>query len=194
MFKYNWLSKLNFKNYDTNKQIELAIKIDNYDLYKKYLEKDIGNFQNEYLKENFIDEHKLFKASISRIYIGNEFCHNLFPEEELLINMLKKAKEENLEVTLCFTYMRENYIGKTKEVLNKVYSWCKENNKRILKNILERVSLDKDYSVEDVIEVFRDFQGYINTCTAKGEEDSFTQHEKWVKRAISIMLYGVVER
>ena len=70
----------------------------------------------------------------------------------------------------------------------------KENNKRILKSILERVSLDKDYSVEEVIEVFRDFQGYINTCTAKGEEDSFTQHEKRVKRAISIMLYGVVER
>ena len=70
----------------------------------------------------------------------------------------------------------------------------KENNKRILKSILERVSLNKDYSVEEVIEVFRDFQGYINTCTAKGEEDSFTQHEKWVKRAISIMLYGVVER
>lgn len=46
----------------------------------------------------------------------------------------------------------------------------KENNKRILKSIPERVSLDKDCSVEDVIEVFRDFQGYINTCTAKGEE------------------------
>ena len=70
----------------------------------------------------------------------------------------------------------------------------KENNKRILKSILERVSLNKDYSVEDVIEVFRDFQGYINTCTAKGEVDSFIQHEKRVKRAISIMLYGVVER
>lgn len=70
----------------------------------------------------------------------------------------------------------------------------KENNKRILKSILEKVSLNKDYSVEEVIEVFRVFQGYINTCTAKGEEDSFTQHEKWVKRAISIMLYGVVER
>ena len=70
----------------------------------------------------------------------------------------------------------------------------KENNKRILKSILEKVSLNKDYSVEDVIEVFRYFQGNINTCRAKGEEDSFTQHEKRVKRAISIMLYGVVER
>ena len=69
----------------------------------------------------------------------------------------------------------------------------KENNKRILKSILEKVSLNKDYSVEEVIEVFRDFQGNINTCTAKGE-DSFTQHEKRVKRAISIMLYGVVAR
>ena len=129
--KYNWLSKLNFKNYDTKKQIELAIKIDNYDLYKKYLEKDIGNFQNEYLKENFIDEHKLFKDNISRIYIGNEFCHNLFPKVELLIEMVKKAKEENLEITICFTYIRECYIEKTKCIIEKLYTWCIENNKNI---------------------------------------------------------------
>ena len=83
--KYNWLSKLNFESYDTNitKSIELAIKIDNYDLYKKYLGKDIENFKNEYLKDNFIDGHKLFKDNISRIYIGNEFCHNLFPSFDI---------------------------------------------------------------------------------------------------------------
>ena len=131
--KYNWLSKLNFESYDTNitKSIELAIKIDNYDLYKKYLGKDIENFKNEYLKDNFIDGHKLFKDNISRIYIGNEFCHNLFPSFDLLIKIIKKAKEENLEITICFTYIRECYIEKTRCIIEKLYNWCIENNKNI---------------------------------------------------------------
>ena len=131
--KKHWMNSLNYEVWNESiiNSVEFALSLDNYVLYKKYLDVSFNVFKEEYLKENFIHNHKLFKGDFSRLYIGNEFCHNLFPEEELLINMLKKAKEENLEVTLCFTYMRENYIGKTKEVLNKVYNWCKENNKRI---------------------------------------------------------------
>lgn len=131
--KKEWMSELNYLNWnqDIMNSVELAVILDNDILYEKYLDKDIKSFKDDYLKENFADNHKLFQKDISRIYIGSEFCHNLFPSLHVLINMLKKAKEEELEVTLCFTYMRDCYIEKAKDVIDKVYNWCNENHKKI---------------------------------------------------------------
>ncbi|AWI04440.1 hypothetical protein [Clostridium drakei] len=128
--KKEWLSHLNYSewNYNIIDSIELAIALDNDILYKKYMDKDIISFKNDYLKENFVDNHKLFQKDITRLYIGNEFCHNLFPEVKMLINMMQKAKEEELQITLCFTYMRDCYIEKTRDVVNKVYNWCDKNS------------------------------------------------------------------
>lgn len=131
--KKDWMSELNYSEWNENTiyPIELAISLDNNSLYTKYINKSITVFKNDYFKENFIDKHKLFKKDISRLYIGNEFCHNLFPEVKLLMNMMEKAKKEELQITLCFTYMRDCYIEKTKEVLDKVYNWCNQNNTKV---------------------------------------------------------------
>lgn len=131
--KKDWMSELNYSDWDEQigNSIELAITLDNEILYKKYIDNDIKTFKNHYLKENFIDKHKLFKKDIHRIYIGNEFCHNLFPEMKLLIDMMEKAKEEELKITICFTYMRDCYIEKMKNIIDKIYNWCCENNKVI---------------------------------------------------------------
>ncbi|EKQ55507.1 MULTISPECIES: hypothetical protein [unclassified Clostridium] len=131
--KKDWMSGLNYSGWNEKimDSIELAIVLDNGELYKKYIHNHIKVFKKNYLKENFVDNHKLFQKDIKRIYIGNEFCHNLFPEVELLMNMMQKAKEEELGITLCFTYMRDDYIEKTKDVLHKVYSWCRKNNRSI---------------------------------------------------------------
>ncbi|WP_297428044.1 hypothetical protein [Clostridium sp.] len=131
--KKDWMSGLNYSGWNENIMdlLELAISLDNYYLYRKYMNNHIKVFKKNYLKENFIDNHKLFKKDIKRIYIGNEFCHNLFPEVKLLLNMMQKAQEEGIEITLCFTYMRDEYIEKTKGVLHKVYNWCRKNNRSI---------------------------------------------------------------
>lgn len=131
--KQEWMTNLNYDsfNYSILNSVELAINIDNYELYNKYLNEDIEVFVDNYLKNNFIEKHKLMHKNISRIYIGNEFCHNLFPSLELLIEMINKAKEENLEITICFTYIRECYIEKTRYIIEKIYDWCIENNKNI---------------------------------------------------------------
>ena len=127
------MTNLNYDsfNYSILNSVELAINIDNYELHNKYLNEDIEVFVDNYLKNNFIEKHKLMHKNISRIYIGNEFCHNLFPSLELLIEMIKKAKKENLEITICFTYIRECYIEKTRYIIEKIYDWCIENNKNI---------------------------------------------------------------
>ena len=88
--KQEWMTNLNYDsfNYSILNSVELAINIDNYELYNKYLNEDIEVFVDNYLKNNFIEKHKLMHKNISRIYIGNEFCHNLFPSLELLIEMI----------------------------------------------------------------------------------------------------------
>lgn len=131
--KKNWLSNLNYENYseDILESLEIAIKLDNDKLYKNYLHKDINRFKEDYIKENFLENHMLFKKSISRIYIGNEFCHNLFPQTELLMNMIKKCANDNLNITLCFTYMRDNRIEETKNIIGTVYDWCIKSGMKI---------------------------------------------------------------
>lgn len=131
--KKEWMSDLNYLEWNDNimDYVELAISLDNHALYKKYMENDIKSFKELYLKENFADNHKLFQKDLNRLYIGNEFCHNLFPDLDLLISMLNKAKKEGLDVTLSFTYIRECFIEKTKEVIDTLYSWCNEHKCKI---------------------------------------------------------------
>ena len=131
--KQEWMANLNYDsfNYRVLNSVELAINVDNYDLYNKYLNEDIETFKRNYLKDNFIEKNKLMYKKISRIYVGNEFCHNLFPSKRMLIDIIKKANNEGLEVTICFTYVRECYIDKTKAIINEIYNWCNENNKKI---------------------------------------------------------------
>lgn len=131
--KKEWISNLNYKNFnmDVLNSIEMAITLDNDDLYEKYIDNDKESFKEYYFKKNFLENHMLFNKNIERLYIGNEFCHNLFPSLEDLIKMLEKAKEESLNVTLCFTYIRECYIQKTKDIIEKIYDWCKINNFKI---------------------------------------------------------------
>ena len=131
--KQEWMVNLNYDsfNYRILNSVELAINVDNYELYNKYLNEDIETFMSNYLKDNFIEKHKLMYKNISRIYVGNEFCHNLFPSKRMLIDIIKKANNEGLEVTICFTYVRECYIDKIKSIINEIYNWCNENNKKI---------------------------------------------------------------
>ncbi|WP_293978622.1 hypothetical protein [uncultured Clostridium sp.] len=130
--KKEWMSELEYKGDSSLMEyVELALKIDNDTLWEKYLAEDIRNFKEYYLKENHAENNELFKKDVSRIYIGNEFCHNLFPELNILINILDKAEAENLEVTLCFTYMRDCYIEKTEQIIDEVHEWCIRNNKKI---------------------------------------------------------------
>lgn len=131
--KQEWMANLNYNsfNYRILNSVELAINVDNYELYNKYLNEDIETFMSNYLKDNFIEKHKLMYKNISRIYVGNEFCHNLFPSKRMLIDIIKKANNEGLEVTICFTYVRECYIDKIKSIINEIYNWCNENNKKI---------------------------------------------------------------
>lgn len=130
--KREWMTEIDYINDGYTEKvmdhIELAVSLHDDELYKRYLETDIKSFKHDYLSENYAEKYGLFSKDICRVYIGNEFCHNLSPNINQLIKMMNKAKSEKLEITICFTYMRDCFIDSTKECIDKLYDWCSKNN------------------------------------------------------------------
>lgn len=65
-----------------------------------------------------------------------------------------------------------------------------------LNRMLEPVSLRSDLSREDVVDTFRQYQDYINARyqMTGSEKIDIRGHEESCRRALRILLYGVVER
>lgn len=82
-----------------------------------------------------------------------------------------------------------------KEGIKEKISLFEDLNKKILKRMIENVKLREGLDIKDVLDVFQDYQGYINSSSnKKRQDDEFIEHEKRAKKAISILLYGVVEK
>lgn len=77
---------------------------------------------------------------------------------------------------------------------------CKQNfdtlSTQILRQLLTPVSLRPDISIEDVIETFRQFQDFINIRYQMTDLNghSFEEREENCLKALSILLYGVIQR
>ena len=65
-----------------------------------------------------------------------------------------------------------------------------------LNRMLEPVSLRSDLSREDVVDTFRQYQDYINARyqMTGSEKIDIRDHEESCRRALRILLYGVLER
>lgn len=125
--KMDWLSPMPKDTYRLCTPYELALSIDSKEKYQDYLNLNIREFQKKLLERNYLEKHPLFQVTASRLYVGNQFCHNLFPEKSCLLSILKKAREENLNVTVATTYMREECLDETEELWDDIYRWCKEH-------------------------------------------------------------------
>ena len=104
---------------------EFALELDRPELYQAYLKEDISVFMKNYWRRNGFPEMNI-DVIPDRLYIGNQFCHLLFPEERCLFELLAKAQREKLSITLVYTYIREDMLKTTDELLKKVDNWCKE--------------------------------------------------------------------
>lgn len=67
-----------------------------------------------------------------------------------------------------------------------------EFNRWYLDNLLKDASFCDDFSKEDVIETFRQYQDFINASYCF--EDDFKVHETKCLKALNILLYGIIER
>ena len=131
-------------NIEISENIEVAMEIDRPELYTAYLEKPFLEFYHDYLRKNHLWRSGLEMRVPDRIYIGNQFCHLLFPEEHLLFAILEKAKKELTAVTLSFTYLRETLLEDTFVLLRKIDHWCDKNG-------LETECVINDWGMADFI-------------------------------------------
>lgn len=129
--KEKWFSRVDTKQYKIEGEYELALSLDTKTGYQQYLSQGIVKFQAQRLTENYLDGHPLCQKPVKRLYIGNQFCHNLLPDKEKYIKLMEKAREEQLGITLVFTYLRDEYVEETRELLELIYQWCKEKQQVI---------------------------------------------------------------
>ena len=127
-----------------NYSLETAIEIDRPELYKEYLQNDIKQlieqcYEWKRITGNQLDSNKQNDSpdnksnighglNLNRIYIGNQFCHLLFPDEKELFMMLEKAYKESLGITIAFSYIREFMLKPIEELINRLAQWCKEKD------------------------------------------------------------------
>lgn len=131
-------------NMEIPEHTEFAIELDCPERYTAYLQKSLPEFYHDYLRKNHLQGSGLEARIPNRIYIGNQFCHLLFPEEELLFAMLEKAKKEFTAVTLSFTYVREILLEDTFALLRKIDHRCSKNE-------LEMECVVNDWGMADFI-------------------------------------------
>ena len=108
-----------------NKGTEFALELNGTSLYEEYLCRPLPDFLAYYWQKNYLTQSWLAGRTPERFYIGNQFCHNLFPTEEQLFSIMDKMRSEGLEVTLAFSYIREFMLSSVEKLLEKVDNWCR---------------------------------------------------------------------
>ena len=131
-----WKKQSSSDDFEEGLEFELALTIDRPELYNDFLQKDGTTFCHDYWKNNFLEHHPLSQKQATRLYIGNQFCHNLFPEKKQLFQMLEKAFENKLAVTIAFTYVRDNLLEETEKLLQELQVWCQGKEQEGLKAAL----------------------------------------------------------
>jgi len=116
---------------DIMSKVELAFSLSNNDQYRQSLECGFDIVTREGLKRMELVEHGIFSKPFSRIYIGNEFCHNLFPTRPVFGRLLEKAFDQGLNVTVMYSYMVDNSVNEIKEMLSYADNLCKANDTTI---------------------------------------------------------------
>lgn len=107
-----------------NKGTEFALELNGTSLYEEYLCRPLPDFLAYYWQKNHLTQSWLAGRTPERFYIGNQFCHNLFPTEKQLFSIMDKMRSEDLEVTLAFSYIREFMLSSVEKLLEKVDNWC----------------------------------------------------------------------
>ena len=107
------------------KNIEVAVELDRPELYERYLSMKFRDFMDWYWNVNGAKELGKQMPVPDRIYVGNAFCHLLFPEKRQLFEILKKAESEGLSVTVTFSYLREFMLKPVENLLDELEEWCR---------------------------------------------------------------------
>ncbi len=105
-----------------SQKFELCFTLDNNKLYHEFLECPADKMFAEILKDKGLQDHGII-SEFKRVYIGSEFCCNLFPSIDLLENCLEKACQHNLGITVVFPFIREDNVNSMEKTIEFLYQW-----------------------------------------------------------------------
>ena len=128
--KNRWFGEAEY-GYGQDQKLELALELDQPCLYERYLDNPIEELTRLYWRENGLENFCLASDYPDRLYIGNAFCPLLFPETEILMQILDKMKAESLGITLVFSYLRQEKIEEFESLLDALETWCRKNREHI---------------------------------------------------------------
>jgi len=97
--------------------VEMVFSIRTYRQYKIFLEIPFDEMCREYLEKRGVSQHGIFLKKFTRVYIGNEYCPELFPNRDLLMELIHRAIEQNLQVTIVFPYIGDNELDRFLSIL-----------------------------------------------------------------------------
>lgn len=162
-------------------QISFAVCLDSYTLYLSYVNNTANELLEQHIRDKGIAEHWIGKMSVSRIYIGNEFCFARFPTKELLLRCLDKGYSEGCELTVVFPFIREEYVLKMEEVLVCLTQWQKKNG----------ISLELVFNDWGMLEYVRnlnaDFQLVLGRLLNKKVKDTKFKYKWGIEQHKSMM-------
>ena len=162
------LPDFSFLNTDTP---ELAIELDRPELYASYLHMDFEDWISHYWTSSYLSWHPLSRLRPNRLYIGNQFCHLLFPEETTLFQLLEKAYEEGLKLTLSFSYLREFMLEPVGQLLGKINGWC----------LAHRTTIEimvNDWAMEDLLQNYPQLLPIFGVLINKRRKDPRLSYKK----------------
>lgn len=97
--------------------IEIAIVLDNDKLWNNYLKLSFDEFMEYYWEENCLKDFQITKKTITHIYIGNQFCPYLFPQDGLIIEIIRKINGQGITPVVVLAPQPESLIDKLTDTL-----------------------------------------------------------------------------
>lgn len=106
--------------------VEMALSIRMYRQYKTFMEIPFEQMSRECLEKRGISQHGIFLRPFTRVYIGNEYCPELFPNMNLLTKLIHRAMEQDLDYTIVIPYIGENELDRFISILKMLDTLKKE--------------------------------------------------------------------
>lgn len=107
--------------------MEIALMIEFPSAWENYLSNSLLLFSEKYAKSKQLDAHFFDALNVRRLYIGSEHCFHLFPDDEALRSIARKAKSEGVALSFCTSIVHQSQMEEAKRRLRLIAEICPDS-------------------------------------------------------------------
>lgn len=104
--------------------MEVALMLEFPSAWKAYLAEPLPVFLKKYAESKQLDAHFFDALNVRRFYIGSEHCFFLFPDEETLSAIARKAKSEGVALSFCTSIVHQSQMDEVRRRLDLIAEAC----------------------------------------------------------------------